>query len=330
MKGFHQRLLTWYYQFGRLDLPWRNLPTQSLTPHPKLRQTNRAYGVYISEIMLQQTQVNVVNERFYFPFLQQFPTLIHLAESQEQDVLRAWQGLGYYTRARNLHKCAKQCMQSFDGMLPKDVKTLKTLSGIGDYTAGAIACFGYGESVSFVDGNIARIFARLFASSNPTANFLKQKAQEFLNTQNPFDHNQALLDLGATICTPKSPNCLFCPIQEYCLGKSNPSLFPKPKSTTLTPITLHLGFFLKGDKISLLKSTQKLYYGLYNPITLEEPQGDKLIGKFSHHYTRYKIEALVYMCETLPSLEGIEFFTYDEISTLPLSNLCKKALRFVK
>lgn len=330
MKDFHQNLLDWYFQYGRLDLPWRNLPTQSSSTHPKLTQTNRAYGVYISEVMLQQTQVSVVKERFYFPFLQTFPTLSSLANAKEEEVLKAWQGLGYYSRARNLQKSAQECLERFAGALPQDVATLKTLKGIGDYTAGAIACFGYGEAVSFVDGNIARIFSRLFALSSPTPSFLQNKAQEFLNTQNPFDHNQALLDLGAMICTPKNPSCLLCPIQEFCLGKCNPSIYPMPKKSSLTPLELHLGFFLQDGKISLLKSRQKLYHGLYNPITLEQvSENDELLGTFSHHYTRYKIKAYVYLCSNISDIEGVEYFSPQEIETLPLSNLCKKALRFV-
>lgn len=329
MKEFHQNLLEWYYKEGRLSLPWRNLPTQSPTPNPKLTHINRAYGVYISEIMLQQTQVSVVSERFYFPFLECFPTLTSLANAKEEEVLRAWQGLGYYSRARNLQKSAKTCCELYNGELPKEVEKLKKLSGIGDYTSGAIACFGYGEAVSFVDGNIARIFSRLFATSTPTPSFLKDKAQAFLNTQNSFDHNQALLDLGATICTPKSPSCLLCPISKFCLGKASPTLFPKPKSTSLTPLKLFLGFAKKGEKISLVKSTQKLYQGLYNPIMLEEIEGAELLGKFSHHYTRYKIEAFVYLLKSVENVKGVEYFTLSEIENLPISNLCKKALRFL-
>lgn len=330
MNDFHQSLLEWYYKFGRLDLPWRNLPTQSSTPHPSLTHINRAYGVYISEIMLQQTQVSVVMERFYFPFLSHFPTLTSLANAKEEEVLKAWQGLGYYSRARNLQKSAKTCLERFGGVLPRSVNELKSLSGIGDYTAGAIACFGYGEAVSFVDGNIARILSRLFATPSPTPNFLKTKAQELLNTKNPFDHNQALLDIGATICTPKSPSCLFCPLQDFCLGKDKPTLYPTPKKSSLTPLKLYLGFVRVGEKISLIKSTQKLYHGLYNPITLEEVSEEvEFLGKFSHHYTRYKIEAFVYLCPTISTKEKLEFFTPQEIVSLPLSNLCKKALRFV-
>lgn len=329
MNDFHHNLLQWYYKEGRLDLPWRNLPTQSCNPNPQLAHINRAYGVYISEIMLQQTQVNVVKERFYFPFLHRFPTLVSLAHAHEDEVLHAWQGLGYYSRARNLQKSAKICVEHFDGTLPQNVKDLKTLSGIGDYTAGAIACFGYGEAVSFVDGNIARIFSRLFALSSPSAKFLKEKAQEFLNTQNPFDHNQALLDLGATLCTPKNPNCLFCPIQDFCLGKCNPSIYPQSKKSSLTPLELHLGFYIQEGKISLIKSKQKLYHGLYNPLSLEKIENSEFLGKFSHHYTRYKIEAFVYLCSTLPKIQDIEFFTLEQITSLPISNLCKKALRFL-
>lgn len=331
MKNLQDSLLQWYYLNGRLELPWRNLPTQSSTPNPRLSHISRSYGVYISEIMLQQTQVSVVMERFYFPFLQTFPTLASLAIAKEEEVLKAWQGLGYYTRARNIQKCAQTCLTHYNATLPSKVEELKKLSGIGEYTAGAIACFGFGECVSFVDGNIARVLSRLFALSTPPLNQLKSLAQEILNPHNPFDHNQALLDIGATICTPKNPNCLFCPFQSFCKGKSAPHLYPLPKKSTIIPLELHLGFYIHNNQISLQKSQERLYHGLYNPIKLNpfEITNAKLIGKFSHSYTKYAISAKVYLLDNKPN-EEVEFFTQEQIHSLPISNLCKKALKCLK
>ncbi|MDX5764147.1 hypothetical protein SIK57_19525, partial [Clostridioides difficile] len=157
--------------------------------------------------MLQQTQVKSVLERFYFPFLQKFPTLESLANANEDELLKAWQGLGYYTRARNLKKAALECVDKFGAKLPKDVEDLKKLSGIGAYTAGAIACFGYDQKVSFVDGNIRRVLSRLFALENPSMKELEKRAKELLNLNHAFDHNQALLDIGALVCVGKNAKC---------------------------------------------------------------------------------------------------------------------------
>ncbi|WP_233702059.1 A/G-specific adenine glycosylase [Helicobacter enhydrae] len=330
MKNLHARLLEWYQSFGRLDLPWRNLPTQSHTPNPKLTHIQRSYGVYVSEIMLQQTQVNVVLEHFYFPFLERFPTLKDLAQSSEDTLLHIWQGLGYYTRARNMHQTAQICLHHHNGTLPSSVAELTKLKGIGEYTAGAIACFGFGKCESFVDGNIARVLSRLFALSAPTATQLKDKAHLILNHTNPFDHNQALLDLGATLCTPQSPSCLLCPLSYCCQGKHSPHLYPLPKKRESIPLELHLGFVIQDGKISLVQSQEKLYFGLYNPIRLESThlQNYRYLGSFKHSYTKYKITAKIYQLPVSYNTQA-RFFTQQEIQHLPLSNLCKKALQFL-
>lgn len=326
LQKLHIDLLSWYFKNGRLDLPWRNLKGQVPTPHPNIAHIERDYGVYISEMMLQQTQVSVVLERFYFPFLERFPSLSSLADSKEEEVLKMWQGLGYYSRARNLRKTALTCKELYGGNLPPSREKLKKLSGIGEYSSGAIMCFGFGESVSFVDGNIARVISRLFALPQASNKLLEQIAQTLLNPLDSFNHNQALLDLGATLCTPKNPNCLFCPLSSFCLGKSSPLLYPTPKKREILPLKLNLGFFQKNGKISLCKSHSKLYHGLYNPISLENLEDTKFLGSFSHRYTKYAISVNVYLCLSQPSSE-IEFFSLAEIASLPISNLCKKALK---
>ncbi|VDH01861.1 A/G-specific adenine glycosylase [Helicobacter pametensis] len=326
LQELHSSLLSWYFKNGRLDLPWRNLKGQVPVPHANVAHIERDYGVYISEMMLQQTQVSVVLERFYFPFLERFPSLSSLADSKEEEVLKLWQGLGYYSRARNLRKTALICKELYGGNLPPSREQLKKLSGIGEYSSGAIMCFGFGESVSFVDGNIARVISRLFALPQASGRLLEQIAHALLNRLDSFNHNQALLDLGATLCTPRNPNCLFCPLASFCLGKSSPLLYPTPKKREILPLKLNLGFFQKNGKISLCKSQSKLYHGLYNPISLENLEDTKFLGSFSHHYTKYAIRADVYLCLSQPSSE-IEFFSLAEIASLPISNLCKKALK---
>lgn len=280
LKAYHKALLSWYDKNGRKNLPWRTFGTPLCDE--RLRGIDAAYGVYISEIMLQQTQVNRVLENFYFPFLQNFPNLQSLANADESEILKAWQGLGYYSRARNLKLCATSCVARFNGHLPENVSELTGLEGIGAYTAGAIACFGYKKAVGFIDGNIKRVFSRLFALVNPTQSLLQSKANELLCEQNAFDYNQALIDLGALVCTPKLARCALCPLDEWCVGKNAPQKYPQSKKVEYERLNLSLFVVRLGDKIALQKSRQNLYKGLYNLPQMQARQG----FEFSHKQTR--------------------------------------------
>lgn len=279
-KALHKALLSWYDKNGRKNLPWRTFGTPLCDE--RLRGIDAAYGVYISEIMLQQTQVNRVLENFYFPFLHKFPNLQSLANADESEILKAWQGLGYYSRARNLKLCAASCVARFNGHLPENVSELVKLQGIGAYTAGAIACFGYKKAVGFIDGNIKRVFSRLFALANPTQSLLQSKVNELLCEQNAFDYNQALIDLGALVCTPKLARCALCPLDEWCVGKNAPQKYPQSKKVEYERLNLSLFVVRLGDKIALQKSKQNLYKGLYNLPQMQARQG----FEFSHKQTR--------------------------------------------
>lgn len=329
-----ERILGWYEKAGRKELPWRNLR----------RDGSEAYGVYVSEIMLQQTQVSRVLESFYFPFLERFPTLRALSEVPESEVLLSWQGLGYYSRARNMRKCAQICAREYGAQLPADVDALKRLPGIGSYTAGAIACFGFGESVGFVDANIRRVFARLFALQNPSQKELESLAQRLLNKAASFEHNQALLDLGALICTP-APRCLICPLSEFCQGKAVPAQYPLKTTKKYENLHLKLCIFYARDSVrdsrgicfALRKARSGLYAGLYNLPHLEDfspaqQAKARYIGEFKHSYTKYKITASVYALDSpLDSKNPAnDSFTFAHLGDLlPISNLTKKALKFV-
>ncbi|MCI5968872.1 A/G-specific adenine glycosylase [Helicobacter sp.] len=318
MRIVQKSLLHWYQTNGRHSLPWRDK-----------RLPNRPYAVLLSEIMLQQTQVKVVKERYFFQFLEKFPTLKDLSKASEQEVLRAWQGLGYYTRARNLHKLAQLCANTG---LPKEVKDLIKLPGIGTYTAGAIACFAYDLSVSFVDSNIKRILTRLFALKNPTQKQLEQQANALLNLQDSFNHNQALLDLGALICTAKSPKCGICPLEKFCKGKNMLEKLTKSKTRGNIKKTLHYAIFTKAHKIALVKSTQKLYFNLYNFPEVLKKDSIKLqnIGILKHSYTKYNLSVHCYFCDNPTILtQNLEFFTPRELSTIPLSALALKILKLL-
>lgn len=196
-------LLAWYDQQGR-DLPWR-------------RQSD-AYAIWVAEIMLQQTQVKTVIP-YYERWLAQFPSVEALAAADLQQVLKAWEGLGYYARARNLHKAAKQIVTQHNGVFPDTLDEVLALPGIGRTTAGGILSAAYNQPVSILDGNVKRVLARLTALPVPPTRAtqkLWQLSDRLLDRDRPRDFNQALMDLGATLCTPKNPSCLLCPWRKFC------------------------------------------------------------------------------------------------------------------
>jgi A/G-specific adenine glycosylase len=209
---FRRRLLRWYSK-NRRDLPWRVSPLAPYaTPDP--------WHVLISEAMLQQTQVSTVIP-YFNRFVSRFPTIKHLAIADEQEVLRLWQGLGYYSRARNLHTTSKMVVKKWGGTIPRTVEELLSLPGIGRYTAGAIASLAYDVKAPILDGNVIRVMSRLdLLRADPRLpehrERLWRRAEEILPDKCVGDFNSALMELGATICTPRAPKCLLCPVKDHC------------------------------------------------------------------------------------------------------------------
>ncbi|MFN8454597.1 MAG: A/G-specific adenine glycosylase, partial [Anaerolineae bacterium] len=202
------QLLTWYHH-NRRDLPWRG-------------ETD-PYRIWISEVMLQQTQVTTVIP-YYYRFLQRFPTLADLAAASLPEVLKVWEGLGYYARARNLHRAAVEIVAKYGGRLPHTYAELRRLPGFGDYTAGAIVSIAFGQAVPALDGNVKRVLARLLAwqeevTRGPAARRLRDFAAELVDPQAPGDWTQAVMELGAVICVPQNPKCLLCPVNELCQAR---------------------------------------------------------------------------------------------------------------
>jgi A/G-specific adenine glycosylase len=221
-KSFAQTLVAWQKKHGRNHLPWQN--------------TQDPYRVWLSEIMLQQTQVSTVLE-YYAKFLNHFPTVADLAEASQDQVMGLWSGLGYYSRARNLHQCAKDVMSKFGGQFPKTAQELVSLPGIGRSTAAAVASFCFSERVAIMDGNVKRVLTRFWAydvdlSVSKNEKVLWQMAEEVLPTQQIQTamprYSQALMDLGATVCLPRKPLCESCPVRSDCKGyqKGEPEKFP--------------------------------------------------------------------------------------------------------
>lgn len=208
---FHAQLLTWYQHSGRHHLPWRN--------------TRDPYAILLSELMLQQTQVGTVLARFYHPFLARFPTLQSLANAELADVLKAWEGLGYYQRARNLHRTAQLAAPH----LPTTVEALLALPGIGRNTAHAVAAFAHDEAVPVMEANVLRVLHRIMDCESATDAQCWQWAHTLLDTVQPYAYNQAMMDLGATLCTPRAPACGQCPARSICQGQYRAEMLPKKR-----------------------------------------------------------------------------------------------------
>ncbi|MEY8241053.1 MAG: A/G-specific adenine glycosylase [Cycloclasticus sp.] len=250
---FQALVLDWFELHGRKNLPWQQTPT--------------AYHVWLSEIMLQQTQVATVIPYFQ-RFIQQFPSLQDLAAAELDDVLHYWSGLGYYARARNLHKTARQLIAEQQGVFPNTVAGLSELAGIGRSTAGAIASLALGQPAAILDGNVKRVLCRCFAVSGWPGNtaILKKLWQlsEILSPQQRSgEYNQAMMDLGATVCTRAKPNCASCPLNEHCLAlkQDQVAALPTPKKRASLPVKRC--YWLVAKKQSEVQLQQRPAVGLW-------------------------------------------------------------------
>ena len=254
LSPIYEPLLEWYHSCAR-DLPWRSDPTP--------------YHVWISEIMLQQTRVEAVKE-YYHRFLQLLPTIEHLAQVPEQQLLKLWEGLGYYNRARNLQKAAQIIMQEYGGQLPNDYLLLQKLPGIGKYTAGAIGSIAFGLPVPAVDGNVLRVLSRILADNSNISrpetkvhfeNLLNEILPEIAKKGYSGDFTQALMELGAMVCVPNgAPKCLVCPLSSHCKGYQNGVAEELPvKDAKKSRIIEHKTIFLlrNHDKIAIQKRPEK-------------------------------------------------------------------------
>ncbi len=257
MDILHDTLINWFAE-NRRDLPWRHHPTP--------------YQVWLSEVILQQTRVSQGLD-YYLRFVGRWPTVADLAQASEEEVLKMWQGLGYYSRARNLHKCARQVVEQHGGDFPADYEQLKQLQGIGDYTAAAIASIAFNLPHAVVDGNVYRVLARLFDVDTPININEGQKlfarlADELLNREQPSLHNQAMMEFGALQCTPKNPDCLHCPLQAQCLAFGRQTVMQRPvKLQKLKVTTRYFNYLVirTGDKVCLRKrSGNDIWRNLYD------------------------------------------------------------------
>lgn len=307
------RLLGWFEKNGR-DLPWR--------------KTRDPYAIWVSEIMLQQTQVPTVIP-YYKKFLKTFPTFRHLAQSNLSKVLKVWEGLGYYSRARNLHLTSRIVLSHFRGRIPDNLQDLLTLPGIGKYTAGAILSIAYNKEAPILDGNVKRVLSRLFMiSGDPrekkTENHLWRLSESLIPKGFASPFNQALMDLGSMVCTPKDPQCSRCPLHRLCKGKASgkpeeyPSRVIKKKIPHIEAIS---AVIIKDGKVLLNQRPPKGLFGglwefpnwksegkrglrfrLRNYIKKEmgiNVEVKESIGTFKQAFTHFKLTLHVFTCEAI-------------------------------
>lgn len=297
---FSKTLNIWYLKNKR-DLPWR--------------KTKDPYIIWLSEIILQQTKISQ-GTAYYLKFVKKYPNVNILAKASEEDVLKLWQGLGYYSRARNLHKTAIHISENHKGIFPDNYIDLLKLYGVGDYTASAIASICFNEDSATVDGNVFRVLSRKFGISTPIDSTLgikefKNLAQILLDKNNPGDHNQALMEFGALICTPKKPKCNECPFSNSCYGKNNFLIEKLPKKSKKIKIRKrHFNYlvFLNNNNRTLIRQRngKDIWKNLYEFPLIESPTeidfkdliGDELFqlatDQKDYHISKYNEKPLLH------------------------------------
>jgi A/G-specific adenine glycosylase len=318
-----QTLLDWYSR-GHRDLPWRH--------------TSDPYRIWVSEIMLQQTRAQAVIP-YYERFLQSFPTIDALASAREEDVLARWAGLGYYSRARNLWQTARRIAAA--GAFPSEFDAIRELPGIGDYTAAAIGSIAFGLPHVVVDGNVLRVVARIendsadIASSRTRERF-RAVAQSWLDPAHAGAFNQALMELGATVCLPRNPLCLVCPLNSSCRAHEAGTAPQLPvKLRTAVPVQLERTVLLvrRKDKILLRQNGKDArhmadFWDLPSPADLPSARPGALLGEFrhtiTHHHYRIAVQAAT-LSGSPPS--GQAWFHADQFAGIPLSTTARKALK---
>jgi A/G-specific adenine glycosylase len=359
-QGFSGLLEAWYAGVYR-RLPWR--------------ETKDAYALWLSEIMLQQTQVATVLP-YYAKFLALFPTIETLAIAPEQQVLKAWEGLGYYARARNLQKAAQQMMSLHGGVFPDTLDAVVALAGIGRSTAGAILTFAYGQKHPLLDGNVKRVISRLFdfeqdiAKASSQAQLWAWSEALLAPSTDAFTFNQAIMELGATVCTPKQPNCLLCPVRDLCSAQTNGTQAQRPVKAKKAPIPhKHIGVGVLKNRLGEYFVQQRPTEGLLAnfwefPGGKQEPnepieqtvvrEWQEELGftvqivehllNVDHAYTHFKVTLHTFLCELvdadpdedrpnpplMTAAQAVQWATLSQLEQLPFPKANIDILRFLR
>jgi A/G-specific adenine glycosylase len=313
-------LLDWYSR-ERRDLPWR--------------ATRDPYRIWLSEIMLQQTRVAAAIP-YYERFLTRFPTVEALARAPEQDVLALWAGLGYYSRARNLHRAAAQVA---DRGFPHDYESFRALPGVGDYTAAAIASIAFGEPRAAVDGNVVRVIARLAAcpsdiSSPAVRKRLGEAASTLLDRRRPGDFNQAMIELGATVCLPRDPRCAACPIAQYCQARRQGRQLELPvrrRDARKERIEVTLAVVRRDEKLLLRRRPADAgrmagFWELPEAGDLPRARIGRAQGEFRHAITYHDYRVAVVEARVRGTPRGYKWVEPSELTRIPLTTATRKAI----
>jgi A/G-specific adenine glycosylase len=341
-----EELLAWYHEQKR-DLPWR--------------REKDPYKIWVSEVMLQQTRVNAVIP-YYERFIEKFPTLQSLADAKEEEVLKAWEGLGYYSRIRNLHSAVKEVSQKYGGKVPDDPEKMAKLKGIGPYTLGAVLSIAYDKKLPAVDGNVMRVFSRLFLlyddiSLVSTRKKMEQIALALIPDEAPGDFNQALMELGAMVCTPKSPQCLLCPVQSVCEAFRQGKEQDLPvKKKGKAPIVSEMIFLFITHRSRVLiekRPNDGILAGMWGLPTIEKKTTDfkhffeqgclklnrsltimREIGKFQHIFSHRHWNVEVYQAELKTKPDNIpdhwRWVDFSELKQYPFPNVYRKAFQLLE
>jgi A/G-specific adenine glycosylase len=313
---FRRYLLRWYSKNGR-DLPWR--------------QTRDPYAVLVSEFMLQQTQVVTVLP-YYKDWLWRFPTFAALAHASENDVLHAWQGLGYYARARNLHATAKLIMNRYGGQLPRSIAKIWELPGIGKYTAHAIATFAFDQAVPIVEANVSRALSRVFDLRKPIDSTNARKvlwtyATSLVPTRSAARYNSALLDLGALICLPRNPKCGICPVKNLCCAK-DPELLPVKRCQPATERSIERHAFIVSQQKVLLQSAEHRWRGMWIlPQLNTHSRMNGAIHESVFPFTNHRITLQVFQVRAHKlELPRTRWFSRRQIQSIPIPSPHRRAI----
>jgi A/G-specific adenine glycosylase len=319
--AFRRALLAWYDREQR-DLPWR--------------RTTGFYPVWVSEIMLQQTRVEAVIP-YYERFLARFPDIAALAAAPEDDVLALWSGLGYYSRARNLQRAAQQILAQG---VPHTVEQILDLPGIGPYTAAAIASIVYQQPIAAIDGNVLRVISRLSndaaeISAPRTRRRFAEMAQDLLDTRRPGDFNQAMMELGATVCAPKSPSCSACPVARLCAARAAGTVMQLPvklRKAAIRDVTLDLALIIRNGRVLLQRrgASEKRLAGFWD-LPLREVgtrMAKRPAAEFRHHIVNERF--LIRVWKSHPPAtppEGSDWIEFASLDSVPLTTIARKAIR---
>ncbi|GAB5416229.1 MAG: A/G-specific adenine glycosylase [Crocinitomicaceae bacterium] len=324
-------LITKWYRQNRRELPWRD--------------TRDPYKIWLSEIILQQTRVEQ-GRSYYQKFIDHYPTVLDLANASEKDILNDWQGLGYYSRARNLHFSAKYIRDELNGNFPKTYDEIIKLKGVGKYTAAAIASFAFDEPKAVVDGNVYRFLSRVFNMDIPIDSTQGQKdfqllADSLISNEHPADHNQAMMEMGSLVCTPTQPNCMFCPVVEICEGRAKGThlnLPVKSKKTKVRNRYFHYLIYNNQGKTIIEQRTQKGIWQQLYQFPLIETENQELTTKLSnctsisesivHKLSHQHIHARFYTINGFPEKMEEQFLTIetDNIQDYPLPRIIDRYL----